>query len=221
MLHDSLKQGNIISIVNTLWGIVVLVNVIITFGTVKRRLEINAPTPFTYLDNDRPLVLGPSTGIPIVEMQFHESSRFTFDTAEGVENWNTMWTNQAGIGFQHPPPYKFRAVSGQYHMLHCLNRMQIAFENPNHVDVDEHFEHCLTYWRQSFLCKADMTLEMGDFMKRNLTIDRVGENRRCRDWRAVDDWVHQEYTEWVESVGVTVAEVGELPAHWQEMTKYY
>ena len=83
--------------------------------------------------------------------------------------------------------------------------MREAFDEPHHLEKpDGHFIHCLIYMRQLFLCNADMTLEAGDFMTRNLTTDRVGETRRCRDWSTVAAWVDENSREWAEYNGVSL-----------------
>lgn len=54
----------------------------------------------------------------------------------------------------------------------------------------------MTYLRQIFICNADMTLEDGDFMSRNLTTVRIGQTRKCRDWWAVTEFVNENNKEW-------------------------
>ena len=57
--------------------------------------------------------------------------------------------------------------------------------------------------RQIFLCDADVTLEEGDFAVRNLTLDRAGVTRECRDWSTVARWVDQNFKEWADYNGVS------------------
>lgn len=141
--------------------------------------------------------------LPTVEMTFQESTRFTLDAA-GTQNWETLFTNQFGIGFAHLGPYHFRHISGAYHALHCLYSMQGDFDAPDHAKhPSHHFLHCLMYMRQLFLCNADATLEEGDFMARNLTMDRVGHTRQCRDWTVAAAWINQNFKEWAEYNGVS------------------
>lgn len=82
--------------------------------------------------------------------------------------------------------------------------MQRDFDRPNHAgDPSFHFVHCMTYLRQIFICNADMTLESGDFMQLNFTIDRVGQTRKCRDWWNVTAWINENNREWFMLNGVT------------------
>lgn len=142
--------------------------------------------------------------IPTVEMTFQEASRFGLNDEDSKANWETLFTNQFGIGFQHLGPFHHRFISGAYHSLHCVYSMQRDFDKPGHIaHPSHHFEHCLMYLRQIFLCSADMTLESGDFMARNLTTDRVGDTRRCRDWSTVATWVDENFREWADYNGVT------------------
>ena len=155
-----------------------------------------------YLDIDYPIEI-PVGRIPTVEMTFHETSRFSLSSNDSTANWETLFTNQFGTGFQHLGPYHFRFISGAYHALHCLYKAQLALDKPDHLeDPDHHFAHCLIYWRQLFLCNADLTLEDGDFMRRNLTTDRIGPTRRCRDWSTVAAWVNENSREWARYNGV-------------------
>lgn len=139
-----------------------------------------------------------------VEMTFHESTRFGLDDEDSRLNWKTLLTNQFGLGFVHLGPYHFRHIAGAYHSLHCLYTMQMDFDKPNHsAHPSHHFVHCLMYLRQVFLCNADDFLEEGDFMDRNITMDRMGSTRKCRDWSQAAQWVDQNFKEWVEFNGVS------------------
>lgn len=156
-----------------------------------------------YLNKDTPIQV-PVGPIPTVLSTFQESSRFSMSPDEDSNaNWKTLFTNQFGIGFQHLGPYHFRFVSGAYHALHCLYSMHEDYEKPNHTtEPSHHFGHCLMYLRQVFLCNADTTLEDGDFLRKNLTSNRVGETRVCRDWTHVSTWVNDEFRRWAEYNGI-------------------
>lgn len=141
--------------------------------------------------------------IPTVEMTFSESSRFTLSNNDSDPNWKTLYTKLFGTGFHHIGPYQFRFITGAYHSLHCVYNMHRALDKPHHIEhQDHHYVHCLMYLQQIFLCNADMTLEVGDFMARNMTTDRVGPTRRCRDWSTAENWIETNFREWAESNGV-------------------
>jgi Mycotoxin biosynthesis protein UstYa len=150
-----------------------------------------------YLGSDFPIE-SPVGVVPTVEMTFQEASRFSLSDNDTRSNWKTLLTNQFGTGFHHIGPYHFRFISGAYHSLHCVYNAQLAFDRPHHREhPDRHLAHCLLYMQQLFLCNADMALEEGDFMARNITIDRVGTTRRCRDWSTVAAWVNKNSREWI------------------------
>lgn len=61
--------------------------------------------------------------------------------------------------------------------------------------------------RQLFLCAADGRLEAGDFMLKNWTLDRLGEEKKCRDWKMAADWVDQEFEGWLIWNGLSLADL--------------
>jgi hypothetical protein len=161
-----------------------------------------------YLDDDRPVHM-PVTDIPLAEMTFHEVSQFSLDaTPTHKGNWQTLYTNQFGIGFQHLGPFHWRYISEEYHGLHCLYTMQRDFDTPDHANHPSgHLIHCIFYLRQLFLCNADMTLEEGDILQRNFTMDRIGETRVCRDWDHIAKWVNDDFDGWLKQNNVSSSEV--------------
>ncbi|KAJ6612713.1 hypothetical protein B0H10DRAFT_286441 [Mycena sp. CBHHK59/15] len=184
--------------------IIAAANLFILCGTWRRFLALNHPKQYTWINKDFPILL-PVGDIPTVEMTFQESARFGLSNsdAESQKNWETLVTNQFGVGFQHLGPYRLRYISGAYHSLHCIYTMQLDLNNSNHTEhPSHHFTHCLMYFRQIFMCNADLTLEDGDFLKKNYTTDRSGQTRKCRDWWKVADWVKENSKEWLEFNGV-------------------
>ncbi|KAI0078429.1 hypothetical protein K474DRAFT_923593 [Panus rudis PR-1116 ss-1] len=179
-----------------------LANALILIGTLIKTFRPEEEELYTWLDRDNPLEM-PIGPIPTVEMTFQESRRFSFSDDDSRDNWETLFTNQFGIGFAHLGPFHHRFISAAYHSLHCLYSMTEDFDQPDHLgNPSHHFVHCLMYMRQIFLCNADATLEPGDFMARNLTIDRMGPTRQCRDWTYVGAWIDANFREWSEFNGV-------------------
>ena len=80
-----------------------------------------------------------------------------------------------------------------YHQLHCLRALNLAFGLSRNI-APPHVQHCLNYLRQAALCGADLTLERGDFTKRDFDQPQAqGETHTCRDWTVVyaamkDNW---------------------------------
>ncbi|KAH8101229.1 hypothetical protein BXZ70DRAFT_1007617 [Cristinia sonorae] len=179
------------------------INLFILLATIWRLLAPELSVDYTWIDRDNPIMM-PTGPIPTVERTFQESIRFTLDDDSSKPNWETLFTNQFGIGFQHLGPYHYRYISAAYHSQHCVYSMALDFDKPNHrTHPSHHFIHCLMYMRQIFMCDADMTLEDGDFTMRNLTLDRMGATRECKDWNAVSAWVNQNFKEWADYNGVS------------------
>ncbi|KAI0060424.1 hypothetical protein BV25DRAFT_960899 [Artomyces pyxidatus] len=183
-------------------SVMAVINAAILIGTVHRLFSAEPAVLYSNLDKDIPLEL-PIGPISTVEMTFQESARFTLSDNDSKPNWETLFTNQFGLGFTHLPPYYFRTIAGAYHSLHCVYSLQEDFDKPDHAhNPSHHAIHCLMYMRQIFQCYADGTLEEGDFMTRNLTLDRIGDTRQCRDWSKVAAWTDQNFKEWSDYNGV-------------------
>jgi len=56
---------------------------------------------------------------------------------------------------------------------------------------DAHMDHCLEYWRQSAMCRGDVT--MGTFFWRpdGMATSRVYTDNECVDWQALDTWARK------------------------------
>nr|GAT60886.1 predicted protein [Mycena chlorophos] len=124
---------------------------------------------YSYVGDDFPPNL---PGVPLddrVQMVVEESSHYSF-LPEAREAWYTAFPDGFGairLGHHHRVFY----VS-MYHELHCLQQFRDTL-----VDVGPrvdwgHLHHCLNYIRQRALCQADLTLEPGDFTKRDFARDR-------------------------------------------------
>ena len=143
----------------------------------------------------------PTGPVPTVEMTFQESTRFDLSYNDSSDSWKTLISDTYGVGYLHLGPFKHRFHSAAHHSLHCLN---IFASGTRHNDpFIHHWDHCLMYMRQVFMCNADVTLEPGVSFTRNLTIDRLGVTRQCRDWKAVDAWMTKKFNEWLEFNGVS------------------
>ncbi|KAJ6584724.1 hypothetical protein B0H19DRAFT_927527, partial [Mycena capillaripes] len=156
-----------------------------------------------WINRDFPVEM-PVGVLPTVEMTFQESERFGLSDEDSRRNWEVLFnTNSFGLGVQHLGPYHHRYVTSAYHSLHCLYTMHEDFDKPDHAkNPSFHFVHCMTYLRQIFMCNADMTLEDGDFMSRNLTTARTGHTRKCRDWWTVTEFVNENNKEWFKLNGI-------------------
>ena len=82
------------------------------------------------------------------------------------------------------------------HELHCLRVLNLAFTEAWSLETG-HIHHCLNYLRQSILCDCDLTLEPGDFERRDFTTTRMGGNHICRDWSVWYDIMDRNYKAWL------------------------
>ncbi|KAH8101561.1 hypothetical protein BXZ70DRAFT_1007390 [Cristinia sonorae] len=175
-------------------------NVALMCATVYRVLSPKAEPVYTYTDFDTPLAI--PEGLPVVEMTFQESAHFTLSDEFNKPSWATLFGKRSGVGFIHIGPFHHRAVNAARHSRHCVYNMDLDLDRPRNGHLSEHYNHCLWYLRQVFLCNADTTLEDGDFLKKNYTLDRMGSTRECKDWSAAEAWTTRNFLEWAEFNGV-------------------
>nr|GAT49483.1 predicted protein [Mycena chlorophos] len=82
--------------------------------------------------------------------------------------------------------------------LHCLQTFRDTLVDLNPALSWGHLRHCVNYLRQRALCQADLTLEPGDFTKRDFTYDRTGATHTCGNWNALISKVDDNWNNWVE-----------------------
>lgn len=127
-------------------------------------------------------------------MDFYDSSRLTIN--RGSE-FNPLWflSIDSTGGFVRLGEDKRVFSVVMFHQVHCIEIMQRSLRaNTGDGDghMQEHFQHCLSYLRQLFLCEADATLEPGDVLKEVEELElseRLPFTRECRDWSAVYDYM--------------------------------
>lgn len=188
--------------VSSLFFAFAILNGALLLGTLYRRNynPADEDLDYTWLGGDFPFEM-PTGPIPTVEMTFHESIRFDIAYNSSIPNWETLHSDTYGIGYTHLGPFHHRYTSSAHHSLHCLHTFTTQFHRHDPQRV-AHWEHCLMYLRQIFMCDVDMTLKVGDFLVKNFTLDRAGVTRKCRDWTAVDAWMKTKFREWEEFNGI-------------------
>ncbi|KAF7792945.1 hypothetical protein EIP86_004048 [Pleurotus ostreatoroseus] len=130
-------------------------------------------------------------------MAVEESVRYSLTDPESELEW--LWTGP--IGDHHVrlgQPRRAFAVP-MFHQLHCLRTIRELIDRGGLHRFPRaygHVHHCFVYLRQWTLCSADVTLEPGDFMQRNFTIERVGATHTCQDWEPVYDMVADNWKAW-------------------------
>jgi Mycotoxin biosynthesis protein UstYa len=145
-----------------------------------------------------------------IEMVVEESVHY-HDASIGARD---EWRYQRGFGFDGAARLgdenRTFAVS-LYHQTHCLLNLhaaQLAISSSSSsssqsVDKDDrrrpryaHLQHCLNYLRLQALCHPDLTLEPGDFAKRDFGVEREGETYVCRDFETAWDRNTLRWLEW-------------------------
>ena len=144
-----------------------------------------------------------------IEMVVEESVHY-HDASIGARD---EWEYQRGFGFDGAARLgdenRTFAVS-LYHQTHCLLNLhaQLAISSPSTDEDDRprrrrrrrpryaHLQHCLNYLRLQALCHPDLTLEPGDFARRDFGVEREGETHVCRDFETAWDRNTLRWLEW-------------------------
>lgn len=134
-----------------------------------------------------------------VEMVVEESVHY-YDASVGARD---EWGYQRGFGFDGAARLgdenRTFAVS-LYHQTHCLLNLhaRLAIDDSDRLGRPRygHLRHCLNYLRLQALCHPDLTLEPGDFAKRDFEVDREGEGHVCRDFETAWDRNTLGWLEW-------------------------
>jgi hypothetical protein len=132
-------------------------------------------------------------------MTFEETQRYEFkNTSSADAQWSSLVPRKTHQGYVRLGPDRRVFAVAMFHELHCMSTFHRALTWHDHPDANVgHFQHCLNYLRQLFMCAADTTLEPYDFMKRNYTVEAVGATRQCGDWSTVYREADENWTAWL------------------------
>jgi hypothetical protein len=134
-----------------------------------------------------------------VKMTVQESVHYGVTEPESKDEW--LWTATIGDGHVRLGDKKRMFGVAMFHQLHCLRGMRNALAKGwQHIGPSRkrHIHHCYNYLRQWTLCSTDVTLEPGDFTKRNFTVERQGATHMCIDWQPSYDMMKDKWEEWEE-----------------------
>ncbi|EIN05095.1 hypothetical protein PUNSTDRAFT_107391 [Punctularia strigosozonata HHB-11173 SS5] len=153
---------------------------------------------YSYVGEDYPLWYPIEVGP--VAMTFEETGRFALQGPVADAEWDTLRVINTHEGFVRLGPDNRMFSVAMFHELHCVSDVfRVALVDAEDPRAKEHhFQHCLNYLRQLFLCSADATLEPYDFMERDFERDRGGFTRECRDWSAVYEASARNWDWWEE-----------------------
>lgn len=132
-------------------------------------------------------------------MTFEESIRYSIDGPTADIEWKTLRNYDGHAGYVRLGPNRRVFSVSMFHQLHCIDSLRIALIRPDDADaMPEHIHHCFSYLRQALLCAADSTLEPGDFVMKNYTVQPVSHTRVCKDWSSLYEGAAENYREWME-----------------------
>jgi len=175
----------------TIWAVIVA-NLGIAILNVQqllkdRLLRAARSRRYTYLGQDFPLEY-PIGTLENIATTLHETTRLQIHGNDPIakQEWDLLETLPRGYGRVRLGPDHRLFLISMFHQFHCLRAMEIRLRDRNSSYIDaEHYGHCLNYLRQTLLCDANDSLEEGDFIERNLEVDRIGDTAVCRDWEKV------------------------------------
>lgn len=109
------------------------------------------------------------------------------EQAFGDEEWESQFP--LGGGWVHLGPQNRSFSLTHWHALHCLGRIRQAMIHPSGPPYT-HTQHCLTYFRELALCRADLTLE--PVLNAHGNVDSM-YTHECKDWTALYYEVERNY----------------------------
>lgn len=134
---------------------------------------------------------------PKVRVTVEESVHYALDNKESAHEW--LWTAPYGDNHIRLGPEMRSFAIAMFHQIHCLRGTRDALAKGwNKIGPygQEHLHHCFNYIRQWTLCDADLTLEPGDFTKRNFTTERFGATHTCTDWQPIYEMTNDRWFKW-------------------------
>ncbi|KAF9562256.1 hypothetical protein CPC08DRAFT_382837 [Agrocybe pediades] len=152
---------------------------------------------YSFIGTDHPNRL--PTEQKLVKLLVQESVHY--DILSPYAQDELLWTASAGDGHLRLGKDKRLFAVAMFHELHCLRTIRGVIEhgwNSITKERQNHILHCFNYLRQYVLCAADVTLEPGDFTKRNFTTERVGATHTCVDWQPAYEMMAEKWAEWDE-----------------------
>jgi len=142
------------------------------------------------VDTDRTLTIAEA---PFVKTFVEETRRYNLSTTEGKDEWAKSYPHGSGS-------YRLAADSravflAMFHQLHCVETFGKQVIQTGQESWP-HLQHCLNYLREMALCRPDLTLEPGDFTKRDFEMYRSPSLHVCRDWEVASDILTRNWLDW-------------------------
>ncbi|KAI0821772.1 hypothetical protein BC628DRAFT_1328824 [Trametes gibbosa] len=164
-------------------------------------VRVPPPSAYSFVEDDYPPHLPLATARKAVGLSIEESVHYDSTYAQSKLEWG-YGSPFGDANVRLGPTHRFFNTGFSYQQ-HCLRVIVTTMqkEGPPLVPGREraHVERCLNVLRQFALCSSDTTLERADIMKRDFSVDRVGGERKCADWRAVYGAIEQNWDAWKET----------------------
>ncbi|KAE9400824.1 hypothetical protein BT96DRAFT_636940 [Gymnopus androsaceus JB14] len=148
---------------------------------------------FTYDGDDFPPDVDYNFGPP-VEMIVEESVHYSMVDSDAKMEWAYHHAFSHGSVIRVGPRNRTMYIA-LFHQSHCISQLSSLLAGEGRSDW-AHTHHCMNYLREWILCQADQTLELGDFMQRNYTVNREGGTYMCRNWENVFDYTTRDWLKW-------------------------
>ncbi|CAA7265028.1 unnamed protein product [Cyclocybe aegerita] len=181
------------------WSLLELSKDVSTFIRLNQRKNYTDPRPFSsysFVGTDYPHRLPISE--KFVKTIAQESVHFAIHAPEAKDEW--LWTATLGDGHVRIGDNEQRMFAvAMFHELHCLRSIREVIDqgwDTLSKGGKAHILHCYNYLRQYTLCRADVTLEPGDFTLRNFTKERTGATHTCVDWVPAYNFMRDSWFEW-------------------------
>ncbi|KAG1751342.1 uncharacterized protein EDB91DRAFT_601502 [Suillus paluster] len=165
------------------------------------RHNIAKSIEYTYTGDDYPWEFPVDLTHEAVATTLHESVHFSLNESDAVARleWENLASWPKGFGRTHLGPQHRTFVMVFQHQHHCLWKLETALLDPTDPEsLPHHVNHCFNYLRQTLMCEAAHTLEIGDFLSVNYEKDRVGDTLVCRDWEKAYSALDENYEQWVQ-----------------------
>lgn len=113
-----------------------------------------------------------------------ETVRYNPSHIHGNEEWSHGLPE--GMGSWRMPGTDRALFSSMSHQLHCIGLFaKETLAASEGWERDWHVQHCFNFIREMILCHPNLTLEPGNFLDMNYTVQRAGTEHICRDWTKV------------------------------------
>ncbi|KAJ7119459.1 hypothetical protein C8R44DRAFT_624141 [Mycena epipterygia] len=126
-------------------------------------------------------------------MVVEDTVRYRYPNSEAPKEW--AYASPQGAGTYHARGQLSLFVS-MLHQYHCIETFGQQLTRTRKASDWGHLQHCLNYIREMTLCHPNLTLERGDFTRRNFTTERGGTIHVCRDLEPVYDSLRSNWMDW-------------------------